>query len=779
MKLSVFKSLQFRMPLLVLSGIIPLIAVASFYATRSAARQLNQEALENISLKSTLLGENIENWNESNVLALLNLSRQPDILSANPKTQEPVLAAIINTYQHFYLAHTMNLQGWNIARSDGDKPKYYGDRSYFKNALAGNTISYQSIISRTTQEPALCMSTPTLKQSQIVGVTSTCTNLNALTKQVGKLRFGETGYAFLVDQNANLLAHPNRELLSGSELTNLSQYPPVKNILNNSTGNYFPFTDSNNVKWISHSSRLNNGWAVVILQEEWEFLANKIEFQNLALLISFVVIFGTSVLTFFLANRLIRPIRDLSNAAITISKGHLDQKVNIKREDELGILASSFNHMASQLKKSFEELQQTFTKLEKAKEEAISANLAKDQFLANISHEFRTPLNSVLGYAKLLQLDDSLGYHQIEQLTTIQQSGTYLLTLINDILDLSKSKAGNMTLHLKEFDLLSTLNVIVRIVESEAQYKGLQIKTKFNNLPSTIRADQKRLTQILINLLNNAIKFTPKGQILFKVSLIETIKKANTPLKQKIRFEVIDTGIGISQPQLKTIFQPFEQVGEMESRYLGTGLGLSISKQFVELMGGELKVKSQEGKGSNFWFELVFEQESQESINNVDRQPNLGLQSISGYKGKKRKLLVVDDKQENRLLLTNMLEAVGFEVLMAENGEKMFDILEKEQADLIFLDLLMPVKTGFTAARQLQQEPKFKDIPVIVLSACSITSEMRQYLKCDAFLNKPFEEEELFKLLAKHLNLQWTYRSKEPKSSEKNQENHQTSLQKV
>ncbi len=779
MKLSVLKSLQFRMPLLVLSGIIPLITVSSFYATQSAAKQLNQEALENLALKSTLLGENIQNWNESNVLALLNLSRQLGIINPNPKTQETILAQTINTYQHFYLAHITNLEGWNIARSDAKKPKYYGDRRYFKNSLAGNIISYQSLIGRTSQKPSLCISTPNFKQSQIVGVTVACSHLNSLTEQVGKLRFGETGYAFLVDENGNLLVHPNRELLSGSELTNLSEYPPVKNILNNSTSNYFAFTDTNNVKWVSYSTRLNNGWAVVILQEEAEFLVNQKEFQNVALLISFVVILGTSILTFFLANRLIRPITYLSNAALTISKGHLEQKVNINRDDELGILASSFNHMASQLKKSFEELQQTFMKLETAKEEAISANLAKDKFLANISHEFRTPLNSVLGYAKLLQLDDSLSYHQIEQLTTIQKSGTYLLTLINDILDLSKSKAGNITLNLKEFDLLRTLKVIVRIVEREAQYKGLQIKTKFNNLPPTIRADQKRLTQILINLLNNAIKFTPKGQILFKVSLIETIKNGNAPLKQKIRFEVIDTGVGISEKQLKTIFQPFEQVGEMESKYLGTGLGLSISKQLLELMGGELKVKSQEGKGSNFWFELVSETKSQELINNVDRQPTLGLNSISGYKGRKRKLVVVDDRPENRLLLSNMLQAVGFEVLMAENGEKMFIILEKEQPDLILLDLIMPIKTGFTAARQLQQEPKFKDIPVIIVSACSITPEMRQYLKCDAFLNKPFEEEELFRLLAKYLNLQWTYRSQQPQSSDNNQENHPTSLQKV
>ncbi len=756
MKLSVFKSLQFRMPLLVLSGIIPLISIASFYATENASKKIIQEARHNIVLHSTLLAENVQNWNESNVLALLNLSRQPDIIRSNPSKQQTVLAEIVNTYDHLYLAHTMNLQGWNTARSDGKKSKYYGDRNYFQGAIAGNKISYQTIISRTTKQPALCIATPTLRQSRIVGVTSICNDLNALTKQVGKIRFGETGYALVIDHNGNLLAHPNDQLLSGDNLTNFSQYPPVKNILKGNAGNYLSFTDDNNVKWVSHSTRLNNGWAVVILQEEAEFLANKTQFQNLAFLISFVVIFGTSSLTFFLANRLIKPISDLSQAAMTLSTGQLDQKVEIKREDELGILASSFNHMASQLKKSFEQLQQTFQKLEKAKEEAVSANQAKDKFLANISHEFRTPLNSVLGYAKLLQRDNSLDADQVEQLETIEQSGTYLLTLINDILDLSKSQTGKMELYFKEFDLLNSLKAVIRIVESEAKDKGLQLKTEFNNLPTTIRADQKRLTQVLINLLNNGIKFTSSGEILLKVSLVETTKNIDSLLQHKIRFEVIDTGKGISQEELKKIFQPFEQAGDIESRYIGTGLGLSISKQLVELMGGKLKVTSQVGEGSNFWFETVFDQETISS----KRPQKLEIETILGYKGRKRKLLVVDDKPENRLLLANILEPIGFKVLMAENGEQMFTMLEKERPDLICLDLFMPVKTGFTSAKQLQQKPEFSDIPVIILSACSITPELRQHLNCEAFLGKPFEEEELLELLAKYLHLEWIYRKR-------------------
>ena len=744
MKLSLFKSLQFRMPLIVLSGIIPLISVAGFYATKSAATKITQEANENIARKSKLLGENVQNWNEFHVLALLNLSKQPDIVSANPGKQHTILEEIVNTYDNLYLAHTMDSQGSNLARSDDQQPKYYGERSYFQGAMAGNKINYQTIISHTTKEPALCMATPTLRQESIVGVTAICTELDTLTEEIDQLRFGETGYALLVDQNADLLAHPDSQLISGENLTNLREYPPVKNVLEGYAGN-FSFTDDHDVKWVSHGTRLSNGWGIVVLQTEAEFLANKIQFQNLALFISCVVILSTSVLTFFLAHHLIRPIKDLSDAALTISTGELDQKLDLQRDDELGILASSFNRMANQLKKSFDDLQQ-------AKEEAVAANLAKDKFLANISHEFRNPLNNVLGYTKLLQRDSSLATDHIEQLNTIEQSGTHLLTLINDILDLSKGQTGKIELHLQEFDLSNSLKAMIRMVESEATEKGLQLKTQFNNLPPTIRADRKRLTQVLLNLLHNAIKFTASGEILLQVSLVETIKNINSPWQQRIRFEVIDTGKGISGEELKKIFQPFEQAGDRESKALGTGLGLSISQQLVELMGGTLKVTSKLGEGSNFWFETVFDQE----ISSQAQQ--LKIENISGYKGTKRKVLVVDDKPENRWLLAHILEPIGFKVLMAENGEQMFTVIEKERPDLICLDLFMPVKTGFTSAKQLQQKPEFREIPLIILTACSITPEIRQYLNCEAFLSKPFEEEELLELLAEYLHLEWIYR---------------------
>ncbi|NEP14663.1 MAG: response regulator [Symploca sp. SIO2C1] len=473
---------------------------------------------------------------------------------------------------------------------------------------------------------------------------------------------------------------------------------------------------------------------------------------------------------YLLSRRITQPIRKITDAAIQLAVGDLNHKAPVLSQDEIGILARAFNQMAEQLRDSFTALEKNNQELEirvkertaelvTAKETAEIANKTKGKFIANMSHELRTPLNAILGYAKILQRDDDLRPKQIEGLTIIKQSGTHLLTLINDILDFSKIEASKMEIYPTDLHFPTFLEGVVGIIHMRAIEKKILFNHELGyNLPTSIRGDGKRLRQVLLNLLNNAVKFTPQGKVTLRVSVIDNVDALfATSLPEKnvtIRFEVIDTGVGISSSELDKIFQAFEQVGDTEQRSGGTGLGLAISKQLVELMGGQLKVESELGKGSNFWFELTLDvvETASEAEHDISGK-------VLNYKGKQRRILVVDDQPENRLLLLNMLEPLGFEVVTAENGQQGVTIATEYRPDLILTDLFMPVQTGFTMVTVLREMPAINDVPIIALSASAFSVVMAetQRIGCDAFLSKPIEEEELLALLEQYLQLEWVY----------------------
>ena len=755
------------MPFLVLVGVVPLILVAIWYASYRAAEIIRAEAKENMALKGKALADSVSRWEQMQILALQNLSRQPDIVSMNAQQQEPVLREIVQTYEHLYLASTTNIEGWNTARSDGNKPKYYGDRPWFIGAKAGNDLTSQTLISRTTKKPGLCLSTPIRKgKSAILGVGMLCTDLTILTEQVGAIRFGQSGYAFVVDDMGQILAHPDAKLLSGERLTKLADmrnYEPFQAILSGDSG-HFSFEDEQGVKWLSYGTRLSNNWGIFILQKEAEVLENEKQFRQLSITIASVAIMGAGILTWLLANHLIQPISYLTAAAATVSNGQLDQRVRIRRKDELGVLAKSFNQMAQQLEGSFKDLEnrvdERTAQLKEAKEIAESANQAKGQFLAHMSHELRTPLSSILEYAKVLQRDRNLYSRQVEGLKVVEQSGNHLLTLIDDILDFSKTEANRMELYASECHLPTFLEGIGGIINLRAIKKAILFKCETDdNLATGIEVDSKRLRQVLINLLGNAVKFTDRGKVTLRVSVIDQIEASLTnPLPQQtIRFEVIDTGIGISPQQLEKIFQPFEQVGNRENYTKGTGLGLTISQQLVELMGSEIKVVSELGNGSTFWFELTLPVVEVVTEAKEDKQELAG--KVVGYKGKRRKLLLVDNTQEHRLVLVNLLESWGFEVVSAENGKQGLEIATEIRPDLIVTDLFMSLISGFGMVQELRHRPEFKELPIIAISASTFEGLEREskLAGCDTFLSKPIDEEKLVALLGEYLQLEWIF----------------------
>jgi PAS domain S-box-containing protein len=384
-----------------------------------------------------------------------------------------------------------------------------------------------------------------------------------------------------------------------------------------------------------------------------------------------------------------------------------------------------------------------------ARRVAELANRAKSTFLTTMSHELRTPLNAILGFAQMLQSDPELNERQARAATIIQQGGEQLLSLINDILDLSRIEADKIDLHPEPLALDAYLSSVVDIIRIKAEEKGLQFH--FDGVPglaAPVVVDEKCLRQVLLNLLSNAVKFTWRGQVRLRVRPLGPVDTV-----ADLRFEVEDTGIGIPPEELQHIFMPFEQGADAQRRFGGTGLGLSISRRLVRLMGGDIHVDSRLGQGSRFWFDLALPLGTA-----PPRREALPSRSAStGYRGERRSVLVVDDVFANRMLLVDVLSARGFHVTDADNGESGLKQAQALRPDLIVMDSVMPVMDGLEATRRLRQLEELKDVPVVVVSASSSAVDEQASLAggANAFLAKPIQLDQLLHVIGTLLRLDW------------------------
>ncbi|MGK7903016.1 MAG: ATP-binding protein [Hormoscilla sp.] len=387
-----------------------------------------------------------------------------------------------------------------------------------------------------------------------------------------------------------------------------------------------------------------------------------------------------------------------------------------------------------------------------ATRKAEAANEAKSAFIANMSHELRTPLNAILGFSQLLTRSQSLGREQQENVSIISRSGEHLLTLINQVLDLSKIEAGRITLNPKNFDLYRLLDEIEDLLGFKASEKGLQLAClKEPDTPRYINTDEMKLRQVLINLINNAIKFTSEGGIAVRVC-----QKAETSPNIELEFEIEDTGAGIAPEEIDGLFEAFVQTATGKEAQEGTGLGLPISRKFVQLMGGDIVVTSAVGRGTTFKFNI---QATRSSEANVERKlPQRRAIALAPNQPRYR-LLVVDDKPTNRQLLIKLLVPFGFEVQEAANGREAVEIYQQWQADLIFMDMRMPVMDGYEATGQIKSLAGDKSCFVVAVTASVLEEEKAVVLEagCDDFLRKPFKDGEILEAIARHLRAEFIY----------------------
>ena len=429
--------------------------------------------------------------------------------------------------------------------------------------------------------------------------------------------------------------------------------------------------------------------------------------------------------------------------------------------DEVGDLAAAFNAMILELRRSLETLESRMQERiarDAALAEAERIARLRDRFFAQMSHELRTPLNAILGYAQILLWDRrQLTDRQATGLITIQESGEHLLTLINDILDLSRAQETKLELFPRDVQLAAFLQGVADIVRVKAEQKRLSFRYETpQDLPATVRADEKRLRQVLLNLLGNAIKFTDSGHVVLRVQPVQATEVGASPdpgHMVRVRFEIEDTGIGLSAEQLSKIFRPFEQVSDSLHREGGAGLGLAISRHLVRLMGGEIRVQSRLGEGSLFFFELDLI---------IGERPvgHAGpLRVAYGYQGPRKTVLIVDDVLQNRLMQMQSLSELGFDVAQASNGQEGLEQAARLRPDLILMDVMMPVMDGLEAIRRIRARPDLAHLPVIAVSASASAEDEARSLAAgaNAFIAKPIHIDAMLQVIGEQLALSWVY----------------------
>ncbi len=420
---------------------------------------------------------------------------------------------------------------------------------------------------------------------------------------------------------------------------------------------------------------------------------------------------------------------------------------------------------------------------EAAQQAAEAANRAKSVFLANMSHELRTPLNAILGFSQLLGHSTNLKSEQQEHLGSIRRSGEHLLALINQVLDLSKIESGRITLNERNIDLHRLLDDMELMFHLRAGEKGLALRfERAPDLPRYVCTDDVKLLQALINLLTNAIKFTDEGEVALEVTKVEggsyqsSISRSVSGQTSILQFSISDTGNGIPRNELTHVFEPFVQTINSQKASEGTGLGLAITRRFVRLLGGDIGVESDVGRGTTVTFHI---------------QAGIAGAADREGRGKSRKvvalepnqpcyrLLIVDDNADNRKLLVDMLKPFDFDLREAENGQEALKMWKIWQPHLIWMDLKMPVMNGYEATRQIRELEEQNQSPrletcIIAVTAVSFEEEQDEGLAagCDDFMRKPFEESEIFDMLHTYLNLSFVYETERQPTANVRQPQH-------
>ncbi|MDJ1178120.1 ATP-binding protein [Roseofilum sp. BLCC_M91] len=689
-------SLSENLLLKIVVGIMTLgVSMATYYSYQILRNSYLESLKQNAILEVQQGVDRVDKWLGIQKAENAAIAASPTLRTMDWSQVEPYMRSEeARSKDFFYFAMVYPDGSYYNTKVGFAKGKNLKDREHIQIAMTGKNSVSDPIVSRTMGINIVVVGAPVPSESETpAGVLTGIMSLERVTKVVTDLKYGEGSYAFALNSEGKPIIYAGDR---AEEVVQKEQHPDfqplTQQIMRQERGIELMQLDNKKV-YIAHVPIREANWsiALVIPRENIESQLRPLE------VIALVV------------------------AGLTIATIAILQQVQ-----------------------SFKQRQ-----LQRSKEAADAANQAKSTFIANMSHELRSPLNAILGFTQIMTRSQTLPKEHQESVSIINRSGEHLLTLINNVLDLSKIEAGRVTLNEKNFDLHRLLDDIHDMFQLKATDKGLQLLLEpAPNLPRYIRADEVKLRQILINLINNALKFTEQGGICVRSQRINGAK---------IAFEVEDTGPGIAPEDLDKLFEAFSQTQSGKQSQEGTGLGLSISRQFVQVMGGEMQVSSQVGKGTIFTFEIAYtevaatEIESQE----VNQRRIIALEPDQP----RYRILIVDDKPVNRQLLVKLLNPLGFEVAQASNGKEAVEIWEQWQPDLIWMDMRMPVMNGFEATQTIKATTAGQATAIIALTASVLEEERAVVVSagCDDFLRKPFREDDIFKMMEKYLGVRYVY----------------------
>jgi two-component system, sensor histidine kinase ChiS len=657
--------------------------------------------------------------------------------------------------------------------------------AYLQTVKAGKEIWTPLFIS--FNEPTLLISSsrPVYDESdRLEGILQATFRLERIGQFLSRLKIGKSGQAFIVDRDGTLIASSTTEkpfwIVEGERKLFKATYSnnPVTQATARYLVTYFKRRDRHQnfhkldfkidnksyfLQVLPFRDNQNLDWKIVVVIPESDFMTQIVANTRKTILLCLGALALATGIGIFSARWVTKPILRLNTAAKNIARGNLDEFVSTNRNDELGELAKAFNSMAQQLKDSF-------VTLEAQNQDLQRLDRLKDEFLANTSHELRTPIYGMVGIAESM-LDSTAGQlseTQTKNLNIIVQSGYRLTNLVNDILDFSKLRHHDLQLQQKPVDLNAIAEIVLTLSQSLIGNKNIQLVNTIPNDIPLVKADENRLQQILYNLVGNAIKFTHSGTVTVSAKLAE-----NT---NYISITVADTGIGIAEDKLDYIFESFEQGdGSIAREYGGTGLGLAITKKLIELHGGEIIARSRSrlsggqsrlDKGSEFTFTLPISSNTNEQILSIPvfrQKINLSLLETSTNfddltlnEQSPGQILVVDDEPVNLQVLVNHLSQYNYKILQATNGEEALALIEEGyHPDLILLDVMMPRITGYEVTREIRKNFSANRLPIILLSAKNRIEDLVLGLEAGAndYLTKPINKDELLARLRTYLLL--------------------------